>query len=166
MTFTEEFIWGILVQILEALIHCHGTTVNSKIILHRDLKPGNVFLTRELDAKLGDFGCSRIMDLARLATTMAGTVYYMAPEVISGEKYDEKCDIWSLGCLMYEMCTLKLLFDGKSIHDIRKLQKSPSVKIGNYSTELANMIESMLQVKVFVYCHIVYWHTSSVLKMI
>ena len=59
--------------------------------------------------KLGDFGLSRVLDCPEvdLARTFVGTPYYMSPEIVNETKYDAKSDIWALGCLIYEMCTLQ-----------------------------------------------------------
>ena len=79
--FSEDFIWTILHQILNALLHCH-TRKEGKII-HRDLKPGNVFLDQNNNVKLGDFGLSRVMgDESVFIKTRVGTPYYMSPEQI------------------------------------------------------------------------------------
>ncbi len=91
------------------------------MILHRDIKPGNIFLDGDKTAKLGDFGLARILTPDSLfAHTYVGTPYYMSPvepiyssvlitseqEQIIGNPYNEKCDIWSLGCLVYELAAL------------------------------------------------------------
>ena len=77
-------------------------------ILHRDLKPGNIFLDESKNAKLGDFGLARVMNQESMyAQTNVGTPYYMSPEQIKEQKYNEQSDIWSLGCLVYEMAALR-----------------------------------------------------------
>lgn len=76
-------------------------------ILHRDLKPGNIFLDLNSDVKLGDFGLARVLNNeSQFAFTHVGTPYYMSPEQIHDQKYNEKSDIWSLGCIIYELCAL------------------------------------------------------------
>ena len=76
-------------------------------MLHRDLKPANVFLDENQDVKLGDFGLARVLHHdTSFAKTFVGTPYYMSPEQMSKNLYNEKSDIWSLGCLVYELCAL------------------------------------------------------------
>ena len=76
--------------------------------MHRDLKPGNIFLDANSDAKVGDFGLARVMNHDSVfAQTNVGTPYYMSPEQINEQRYNEKSDIWSLGCIVYEMAALK-----------------------------------------------------------
>jgi serine/threonine protein kinase len=90
-----------------------GTNGSSEIegpqkILHRDLKPGNIFLDSNNDAKVGDFGLARVMNHDSVfAQTHVGTPYYMSPEQINEQAYNEKSDIWSLGCILYELAALR-----------------------------------------------------------
>ena len=80
--------------------------------MHRDLKPGNIFLDADYNVKLGDFGLSRIMgDESIFAYTHVGTPYYMSPEQINDQRYNEKSDIWSLGCIIYEIAALRAPFE-------------------------------------------------------
>ena len=73
----------------------------------------NIFLRNNL-IKLGDFGISRIlMGTNDMATTFTGTPYYMSPEVLKHDGYNSKSDIWSLGCVLFELCTLKHAFQGQ-----------------------------------------------------
>ena len=89
---------------LIALNTCHSS--NQKII-HRDLKPGNIFLDTHNNVKLGDFGLSIQLEAEiKFAKTHVGTPYYMSPELIKEIEYDEKIDIWSMGCIIYEMAAL------------------------------------------------------------
>ena len=93
-------------QIVLALRECHNRKEGK--IIHRDIKPGNVFFDKDNNVKLGDFGLSRVMSNESVyAQTNVGTPYYMSPEQINEAKYDEKTDIWSAGCVLYEMVALR-----------------------------------------------------------
>ena len=110
---SEETIWKIFIQVLKAVhaIHNH----KDGIILHRDIKPSNIFLDKNNNIKLGDFGLSRILSPEnKFATSHVGTPYYMSPEQIEEKNYNEKSDIWSLGCLLYEMATFRPPFQAKN----------------------------------------------------
>ena len=108
---TERAIWRYSVQTLAALAFIHDEKV-----LHRDLKPANIFLDCNGDAKLGDFGVSRLLThTTEMANTRVGTPYYMSPELCRGEAYSAKSDIWALGCVVYELCELKTPFDAGNI---------------------------------------------------
>ena len=106
----EDIIWKILTQLLQALNVCHSKKSGNSIgkIIHRDIKPGNVFFDGVHNVKLGDFGLSRLLSQESVyAQTNVGTPYYMSPEQINEANYNEKTDIWSLGCVLYEMVSLK-----------------------------------------------------------
>ena len=76
-------------------------------IMHRDLKSANIFLYNDMKAKLGDMNVSKVTNNQGLNYTQTGTPYYASPEVWKDEPYDIKSDVWSLGCVIYEMVTLK-----------------------------------------------------------
>ena len=93
---SEEFIWNMLTQMLLALDACHNN--KERVVIHRDIKPGNVFVDRFGQFKLGDFGLSKeLSENSVCAKTNLGTPYYMSPEQVNEEKYNHKSDIWSLG---------------------------------------------------------------------
>jgi NIMA (never in mitosis gene a)-related kinase len=96
----EEEIWKALYHITKALKSLHD-----KKILHRDLKSANVFITEDGKYKLGDLNVSKVLKKG-LAYTQTGTPYYASPEVWQDLPYDMKSDMWSLGCVIYEMTTL------------------------------------------------------------
>ena len=101
--FTEDQILNYFTQICLAIKHCHD-----RRILHRDLKAGNIFLTRRGIAKLGDFGISRVLSGTKSRVrTVIGTPLYLSPEILSQKPYNGKSDIWALGVLLYEMAALK-----------------------------------------------------------
>ena len=104
--FTEDEIMHWFVQICLALKYIHGLR-----ILHRDIKASNIFLTGTNCIKLGDFGISKVLQgTLEAAMTVVGTPYYMSPEVYQGKPYTLKSDVWSLGCLLYELCTFEVIF--------------------------------------------------------
>jgi NIMA (never in mitosis gene a)-related kinase 1/4/5 len=78
-------------------------------IFHRDLKSANVFLNKDGTAKLGDLNVSKVAKKG-LLYTQTGTPYYASPEVWKDQPYDNKSDMWSLGCVLYEMASLKTPF--------------------------------------------------------
>lgn len=110
-TVDEDLIWKFAFQLSQALHHIHTLK-----IIHRDIKPQNIFLKSHTSIMIGDFGISKILQNTEdLARTSVGTPHYVAPEVCGGKGYDTKADIWGLGCLLYELCTLKKAFDGDCI---------------------------------------------------
>jgi serine/threonine-protein kinase ULK/ATG1 len=90
-------------------------------IMHRDLKPDNI-LMHNGKIKLGDFGfCKPLESATEMACTMLGSPIYMAPEVLKGETYNRKADIWSLGVVLFQMIFGKCPFESKSIAKLIKL---------------------------------------------
>ena len=140
LNFEENTIWSILIQILEGLNYLHKSRV-----IHRDLKSANIFLTKKGIVKIGDLNVS-IIAKKNLAVTQTGTPYYAAPEVWENESYNNKCDIWSVGCIAYEMAALRVPFRGTSIHQLYKnIMKGKYTEIPNiYSNELKNIIKLIL----------------------
>ena len=90
------------------LMQDYVTKILQILTIHR-----NIFLKNNL-IKLGDFGISRILKgTSDLATTFTGTPYYMSPEVLKHDGYNAKSDVWSLGVVLYELCTLQHAFQGQ-----------------------------------------------------
>lgn len=109
--FPEPFIWKIFIHLVKGLKQLHDLK-----ILHRDIKvilsltqTANVFLGEADLPKLGDMNVSKIAQQG-LCITQTGTPYYASPEVWKDQPYDEKSDIWSLGCVLYETICLKVPF--------------------------------------------------------
>jgi len=97
-TFTRREVIQLGMDLCKALEICQRYN-----IIHRDIKPANIFISETEDFKLGDFGVARIASASTGASTRAGTVNYMAPEVFKGEKYTSNVDIYSLGLVMYQL---------------------------------------------------------------
>ena len=111
--------------------------IHKKNLIHRDLKPDNIFLTSDIKIKIGDFGIAKQLNNGNEFTkTIVGTPLYMAPEILKGEQYNNKVDIWSLGCIIYELCTSNFYYDNKTQGKINK-----SV----YGVELQNLIDKLLE---------------------
>ena len=100
-TFRERDVWKYFIQMLRGL-----TALHELKICHRDLKCANIFLTADGVIKLGDLNVSKVAKKG-LLYTQTGTPYYASPEVWQDKPYDSKCDIWSLGCVVYEVATLQ-----------------------------------------------------------
>ncbi|XP_046853353.1 serine/threonine-protein kinase Nek1-like isoform X2 [Xenia sp. Carnegie-2017] len=112
--FTEDQVLDWFVQIALAIKHVHD-----RKILHRDIKTQNIFLTRSGTIKLGDFGIARVLrNTMELARTCIGTPYYLSPEICENRPYNNKSDLWSLGCVLYEMLTLKHAFEAGNMKNL------------------------------------------------
>jgi len=127
--------------------------MHEKRIIHRDLKPANILIFSDGIFKLGDLGLGRYMsDETFKAFSQVGTPLYMSPEVIRNEGYDFKTDVWSLGCVIYELITLKSPFrtDEKiSIYDLfSKINKGdyPKINDDKYSDIVKDLVDKMLKV--------------------
>ncbi|CAM4777694.1 unnamed protein product [Rotaria magnacalcarata] len=141
--FNEELILDWFVQITLALKHVHDRKV-----LHRDIKSQNVFLTRDGCAKLGDFGISKVLNTTcELARTQIGTPYYLSPEICQQKPYNNKSDVWSLGCVLYELTALRHAFDANNMNDLimRIVRGSFNPIPPKFSADLRNLIASMLK---------------------
>ena len=143
VTFEENDVWKIFIQITKGLHDLHSYN-----ILHRDLKSANVFLFRDGTAKLGDLNVSKIAARG-LGCTQTGTPYYASPEVWRDNPYNLKSDIWSLGCLCYEILMLKTPFRAETMEGLyRKVMKGKYPEISKkYSNKFDYVISCMLQLK-------------------
>ncbi|XP_065586355.1 serine/threonine-protein kinase Nek3 isoform X2 [Cyrtonyx montezumae] len=122
--------------------------IHDQRVLHRDIKSKNVFLTQNGKVKLGDFGSARLLaHPVSYACTYVGTPYYVPPEIWENMPYNNKSDIWSLGCILYELCTLRHPFQANSWkHLILKICKgSYSPLPSHYSYELHYLIKQMFK---------------------
>ncbi|KAM8818083.1 serine/threonine-protein kinase Nek2 [Rhynchonycteris naso] len=146
----EEFVLRVMTQLTLALKECHRRSDGGHTVLHRDLKPANVFLDGNHNVKLGDFGLARILNHdTSFAKTFVGTPYYMSPEQMSRMSYNEKSDIWSLGCLLYELCALMPPFTAFNQKELAgKIREGKFRRIPyRYSDELNDIITRMLNLK-------------------
>ena len=138
----EKLIWFIFIQISLGLFYLH-----SKKILHRDIKTKNIFLNSDFSIKIGDLGVAKILKhTSSFAHTFIGTPYYLSPEVCKDLPYNDKSDVWALGCVLYEMACLKHPFEGeKQIEIYSKIinNKFDDVDEG-YSKDLRKMIHVLL----------------------
>ena len=163
MPIKEDEIWSLAMQCAECLKYLN--TIN---IIHRDIKPANIFLTEEKTIRFGDFGVStlikkkndayisqatKIFDSARgLNQTVAGTPLYMCPEMISQQNYGPRADIYSMGCVLYELCYFCLPYApipqiGENGYPVMQLVKIPKSTKNKYSKELENVLSKMLEMK-------------------
>ncbi|OTB04653.1 hypothetical protein M426DRAFT_11292 [Hypoxylon sp. CI-4A] len=165
----EAFVWEVFSQTVTALYRCHygidppgvGNNIMELItggkikapqggitILHRDLKPENIFLGDDNSVKLGDFGLSKMIQSHDFASTYVGTPFYMSPEICAAERYTLKSDIWSLGCIIYELCAQEPPFNARThfqlVQKIKEGKIPPLPRV--YSAELMAVIKDCLKV--------------------
>ena len=131
-----------LKQICSALAY-----LESEKIIHHDLKPANIFIYGD-QIKIGDFGLSKTLQSKKYITTKngrGGTASYMAPEILKDEPYNTSSDLFALGCILYELCTLKLAFVGKTplgtYDKIRKGKYDPIPAHLPYSDGLRRLVD-------------------------
>ena len=142
--FDEKYTAYVMYQIFSAINYCHSMN-----IIHRDLKPENILIVSKNKSnnypniKIGDFGMSKVVEKNAVQNLVVGTIYYVAPEVIK-KKYNEKCDIWSCGVIMYVLLTKKPPFNGDMAEEIiasiekgeYDLKSPPFDKISNSALDL------------------------------
>ena len=139
----EKIIWIIFIQLSLGLYYLH-----EKKILHRDIKTKNIFIKNNLTVKIGDFGIAKILNsTSSYAHTFIGTPYYISPELCKDQPYNDKSDVWSLGCVLYELCTLNHPFEGGTQVEIyEKIMTQKFKAIGSeYSNELKRMVDLLLE---------------------
>ena len=142
MFFEESEIWKVFIQLVKGLKALHDLK-----ILHRDLKSANVFLYSNGDAKIGDLNVSKVTRTG-IGHTQTGTPYYASPEVWQDNPYNNKSDIWSLGCVLYEMITLKPPFRAQDMEGLYKrvLRGQYSKIPDRFSSDLFQIVQFLLQV--------------------
>lgn len=138
----------IMYQVLSAVFYCHNIN-----IIHRDLKPENILIESEekdnfMNVKVIDFGTAKIFDKNKSENKVIGSAYYIAPEVLNG-KYNEKCDVWSCGVIMYILLCGRPPFGGEDDEIIEKIKKgkydTKSDPWPSISSEAKDLIKSMLE---------------------
>ncbi|KAM9597729.1 serine/threonine-protein kinase Nek8 isoform 3-T4 [Trichechus inunguis] len=132
-------------QILLALHHVH-----THLILHRDLKTQNILLDKHrMVVKIGDFGISKILSSKSKAYTVVGTPCYISPELCEGKPYNQKSDIWALGCVLYELASLKRAFEAANLPAlVLKIMSGTFAPISDrYSPELRQLVLSLLSLE-------------------
>jgi NIMA (never in mitosis gene a)-related kinase len=143
----EEEVWSVVEQISGGLLYLHTNNV-----LHRDIKvlnsvtkPTNILCFNGRKIKISDFNVSKFSD--HLSYTRTGTLSYASPEIWMGLPYDAKSDIWSFGCLLYELVCLRKPFFSESIEELyKKVTKCQFAKVASgYSRELRDLIAFMIQ---------------------
>ncbi len=128
-------------QIIQGLRELHRLN-----IIHRDLKSANIFLSLAGAVKLGDMNTSKVCKSGMLLTQL-GTPYYASPEVWQERPYSHKSDMWSLGCVLFELCNHKLPFQSSTMEGLyRKVVKAKVPRLeAIYSLELNNVVRQLLR---------------------
>ncbi|CAF0862672.1 unnamed protein product [Adineta ricciae] len=142
---TEENIWKVFIQLILALRYLH----KEKGIVHRDLTANNIMLDDEYRVKITDFGLAKLRDNdCSKMTSVVGTLYYACPEIVQHMPYNEKADVWSLGCVLYHMVTLVPPFYTSNI-----LQLAGKICASEYDqTPLKNYSDRIRQIVVECLC--------------
>ena len=155
-------------QIIDWFIEiCEGIKfIHDKKILYKNLNTENIFLTKDNHIKLGDFSINKYFNQTK---GKIGIGSYLSPEIIKGENYNYKNDIWNLGIILYELTQLKHPFEDKEIsyeNKIKKIEKGEFFEFinANYSVKILNLIQSLLKVNpnerlnmndIILECHII-----------
>jgi len=141
----QVFRW--FTQMCLALKYMH----DEKHVMHRDVKPQNVFLMPKEGGQLGsvklaDFGISKVLPVGALAKTQCGTPYYLSPEQCRHQSYGYGCDVWALGCVLYQLCAQKVPFEAQSLQDLMDKISSGSVPPApaGFSREIGALIPAIL----------------------
>ena len=143
--FSEEEVWRCAGQLFSALEFIH-----EQKIVHRDIKPLNIFLDKNSNVKVGDFGVSKLLDPVNdLRKTKVGTPLYLAPEVVQHYPYGAKADIWSAGCVLYYIMMQRVPFFSDNVISLGFLivNKDHDPLPQSFSKELRELINACMQKK-------------------
>ena len=142
--YTENELLNMYLQIASGL-----KAIHAKQIIHRDLKSANIFITQtnELILKIGDFNVSKRINYLNLKNTQTGTPYYASPEIWENRPYDFKSDIWSLGCLFYEIASFSTPFKGNNMKELYEniLKGNMAPLPRQYSNNILKIIKMCLR---------------------
>ena len=137
----EDIIKDIIIQICEALKIIHENE-----IIHRDLTPDNIFIDKNNKIKIGDFGIAKILTTSNNYTiSRIGKEHYFAPEIIKGEKYNNKIDIYSLGCIIYELFTLNEYYNDNNSDDTFIGIKELKINNKKYNPKWQELVDLLLK---------------------
>ena len=139
--YQDSEIKNIILSITNGLEHLHKHN-----IIHRDIKPENILISKNNIYKISDFGVSRIDNNTKLIKTSIGTPYYMAPEIIKGKPYNKEIDCWALGCIFYELCTLKVPFTGENMYILSSRICRGYISVYNLPVKYRSLITLLLNV--------------------
>jgi calcium-dependent protein kinase len=138
---TEREVAFMLEKLLKALHHCH-----SQNIIHRDIKPENIMRGEDDEIKFIDFGFALQVNQRKQSLDIAGTPYYIAPEVLTG-KYGKECDVWSLGVCLYQLLTGYMPFDGNSQPEVfAKIRQGVFKMPKKLSDQCKDLLSKMIEV--------------------
>lgn len=141
--FSEEQILDWFVQICLGVKHIHDRKV-----LHRDIKSQNIFLTKDGMIKLGDFGIAKVLNsTCDMAKTCIGTPFYLSPEICEQQPYNNKSDIWSMGCVLYELTNLRHPFEAGNMKNLvlKIIRGSYPPVPSKYSSNLRDLVSALLK---------------------
>ena len=138
----EDLVWQIFIKITLGL-----STIHKMKILHRDLKTLNIFLNKDMGVKIGDLGIAKQLNQGSFANTLIGTPYYISPEMCEDKPYNQKSDVWALGCILYELCTFRHPFDAtnQGALFLKIMKENPEPIFACYSSNLQKLVNQILE---------------------
>lgn len=144
--FSETKLWRLAYELTLAVQYLHSCR-----IIHRDIKPLNVMLTKDGRVKLGDLGVSRfVMGTDVLRNSRVGTPLFLAPELVRQDTYDFKVDIWALGCVIYTLAQQDTPFKGENLVTLGQniVEQTPKLLPRPYSAKFSDFVDRLMTKKV------------------